>query len=161
LGDIGGEADRNFERSSPLLLPDRIEPYRLLGVYEKFVCGCRDEIVLDFGDNFLRFLVDPITDTIGSQFHGRQFVAKRGYRSVGSETPWKQYLRKKCGWTWLAVNQQGYWDTVLISFDVLVPNILLKAMSSSIYVFTVGPMEKIRAGKSAKPKSNKKSARKI
>jgi Family of unknown function (DUF6334) len=143
----------------PLLLPDRDEPYRLHDVFEKIVDGCRDEIVLDFGDSFLRFSVNADTDTIVGKFHGGTVVAKRGYRSIRSAAPWRQYLNKECGWTWLAINQQGYWDTILISFDAVVPNILLNVMASSIYVFAIGPMEKIVPEKAAKPKNNKKISR--
>jgi hypothetical protein len=45
---------------------------------------------------------------------------------------------------------QGYWDTILIGFDAVVPNILLTTIASSIYVFTVGPMERIIAPTQAK-----------
>ena len=143
----------------PLLVPDRDEPYYLHDVFEKIVLGCRDEIVLDFGDCFLRFKVDANTDTIAGRFHGKAFAVKRGYRRIGATAPWKQYLNQECGWTWLAINQQGYWDTVLLSFDAVVPNILLNVMASSVYVFAIGPMEKLVAGKTAKSKSNKKIAR--
>ena len=145
----------------PLLLPDRDEPYRLHDVLERVVHGCRDEIVLDFGDCHLRFRVDIDTDTVAGEFHRRAFGAKRGYRSIGSAAPWRRYLNKHCGWTWLGLNQQGYWDTILISFDAVVPNVLLNAMASSLYVCSIGPMGRITAGKAAKPKTNTKSARRV
>jgi hypothetical protein len=150
---------RHVSSPDPLLLPDRDEPYRLHDVYQKIVFGCRDEIVLDFGDCFLRFSVDADTDSIASRFHEGTYAAKRGYQSIGSAPPWRQYLNETCGWTWLAINQQGYWVTILISFKSIVPNIMLNAMASSLYVFTIGSMEKITAGKAAKPKNNKKIAR--
>ena len=143
----------------PLLLPVRDEHYRLHDVFEKVVDGCRDEIVLDFGDSCLRFSVDADTDSIMGRFQGTKFSAKRGYQSIISSALWRPYLEEECGWTWLAINQQGYWDTILISFDAVVPNILLNVMASSVYVFAIGPMEKLVAGKTAKSKSNKKIAR--
>jgi Family of unknown function (DUF6334) len=146
-------------RLDPLLIPDRDEPYRLHDVFEKLVDGCRDEIVLDFGDSFLRFRVDVDTDAIIGRFYVQPFEVSRGYQRVGAAVPWGKHLNKAIGWTWSAINQQGYWDTVLISFDTVVPNILLNVMASSLYVFTIGPMEKIVARKAAKPKNDKKNER--
>jgi len=147
----------NTSLDSPLL-PDRDEPYQLRDVFEKRVYGLRDEIVLDFGDCFLQFKAEIDDDTITGQFHGRPFNSRRRYRSIGSAAPWRRYLKKECGWIWFALSQQGYWDTILISFDAVVPNILLYVMASSIHVFTIGPMERIVAEKVAKPKNNKKTA---
>jgi hypothetical protein len=151
-------SNRHAKTRDPSLLPDRDEPYRLHDVFEKIVDGRRDEIVLDFGDSFLRFGVETEFDTIEGRFHGEAF-AKRGYRSVGSTDPWAPFLNESCGWTWLAVNQQGYWDTVLISFDAVIPNVLLNAMASSLYVFKIGLVEKSAERTTAKSKVNKKSVR--
>ena len=41
---------QTFAGFDPLLLPDRDEPYFLHDVFEKVIDGCRDEIVLSFGD---------------------------------------------------------------------------------------------------------------
>jgi hypothetical protein len=142
----------------PLLLPDRDEPYRLFDVFEKIVYGCRQEIILDLGDSFLRFGVDPDTDSITAQFQGRPFGSKRGYRSMRASAPWSRFLNEECGWTWLAVNQQGYWDSILLSFEAVVPNILLNVMASSIYVFTIGPMEKIAV---KRPRNSKATVTRI
>jgi hypothetical protein len=140
----------------PLLLPERIEPYCLHDVCEKVVDGRRDEIVLDFGDSFLSFVVEPDHDTVACRFHDKPFVSKRSFRRVGTESPWSQYIDKECGWTWLAVNQQGYWDTVLISFDAVIPNVALNVMASSFYVFQLGSTDQ---SKTSKPKANRKNGR--
>lgn len=134
--------NRQIGRHDPLLLPDRDEPYCLHDVYEKIDLCCRDEVVLDLGDSCLRFRVNPDTDEIVSRFQHKPFVARNGFERIGSSSLWSRFLNKTCGWTWLAVNQQGYWDTVLISFDGIVPNVLLNAMASSLYIFDIGPMEK-------------------
>ena len=141
-----------------LLLPDRDEPYGLVEVYEKLKYGLRDEIILDFGDCFLQFGVNPDTDSIVPRFHGRKFASRRGYRSVGGAAPWSRYLGEECGWTWLAINQQGYWDTALISFDAVIPNILLNVMASSLYVCAIGPLDTIVAS-TGKSKSKKETAK--
>lgn len=51
--------------------------------------------------------------------------------------PWKKLLGKELGWTWVAINQQGYRDSVMLSFDGIVPTILLHVIASSIEVFTI------------------------
>jgi hypothetical protein len=128
---------RHPQNDDPLLLPPRDTPYVLRDVLEKTVYGCRDELILNLGDCFLRFRVDNDTDTITSQFRPLPFRSKRGYRSVQSAKPWKKYVGKECGWTWLAWNQQGYLDSVLLSFDGIEPNVLLQTIASSIDVFMV------------------------
>jgi hypothetical protein len=146
-------------KRDPLLLPERDQPYRLRAVYEKIVHGCRDQLLLDFGDCFLRFSVDADTDSISSEFQARALASKRGYRSIGDAAPWKDYVNETCGWTWLAVNQQGYWDTILISFETVIPNLLLHAIASSLYVLPIGPLEEIADSKSVKSKKNNKASR--
>jgi len=126
----------------PLLLPPRETPYVLSDVLEKRVYGCRDELILNLGDCSLRFKVDIDTDTITSQFQPSSFRAKKGYVSIQAAELWKKFVGKECGWTWLAWNQQGYLDTVLISFDGIEPNVLLNTFGSSIEVHMVSLVEK-------------------
>lgn len=119
-------------RADPLLLPPRETPYFLSDVLEKMVDGCRDELILNLGDCFLRFGVDIDTDSVTSQFQPLPFRGKKGHASVQPARPWEKHLRKKLGWTWFAVNQQGYMDSVLSSFDGIGPNVLLQALASSM-----------------------------
>jgi hypothetical protein len=128
---------RHPQNGDPLLLPPRDAPYLLHDVLEKVVYGCRDELILNLGDCFLQFKVDSDTDTIVGQFRPLPFRAKKGYRSIQTAKPWKKYLGKECGWTWLAWNQEGYPDGVLLSFDGIEPTVLLQTIASSIDVFTV------------------------
>lgn len=134
----------------PLLLPNRDKPYRLDDVFEKVICGfCRAELILNFGDCWLCLKADPDFDTITAQFHRKKFSSARRYHSIGSQEPWRQYLNQNIGWTWIGVNQQGYWDSILINFDfrAIVPNILLYVMGSSIAVFSVVPPQLPGQGK--------------
>jgi len=123
--------------ADPMLLPPREAPYVLKDVLEKVVYGCRDEIILNLEDCYLRFGVDIDTDTLTSKFQPSPFRAAKGYTSVRSAEPWKKLVGKECGWTWLAVNQQGYLDSVLVSFDGIEPNVLLQTIASSVEVFRV------------------------
>ena len=147
------------QNEDPLLLPSRDAPYVLHDVLEKMVYGCREELILDLGDCFLRFGVDDNTDTIASRFQPSPFRAKKGYRSIQSDKPWKKYVGKECGWTWLAWNQQGYLDSVLLGFEGIEPNVLLQTIASSIDVFTVSlvkPKDASGSSKSGKHEANGK-----
>ncbi|MBI3410747.1 MAG: hypothetical protein HY040_20620 [Planctomycetes bacterium] len=148
---------RQPETYDPLLLPPRDAAYRLHDVFEKKVDGCRDELILDFGDCILTFEVDIDTDTISGQFQRGRFKPTNGYESVQAFRPWKKYIGKQCGWTWFAVNQQGYVDSALISFEGIEPNILLHVIASSMELFVINAMP--RAIASVKKKGRKPSAK--
>jgi hypothetical protein len=122
---------------SPALLPDREEPYVLRDVHERMIEGCRGELVLQWDNGFLLFRADGDTDSLEAEYHEGAFVVSGKYRSLRSCTPWSEYLGKSCGWTWLAVDQEGYWDGALLSFDGIIPNVLLNVTASSICVFSV------------------------
>jgi hypothetical protein len=153
------ELARHPQDADLLLLPPRETLYVLEDVLEKIVLRCRDELILALGDSFVRFGVNIDTDTITSEFQPGRLRTRKGYRSVGSEKPWKSYVGKKCGWTWLAWNQQGYLDSTLLSFDGIVPGVLLQTIASSIEVFTISPVERLHApgpGKGGQRKANGK-----
>jgi hypothetical protein len=122
---------------SPALLPDREEPYVLRDVYERMIEGCRGELVLQWDNGFLSFRADGDTDSLEAEYHEGILAPSGNYRSLRSYTPWSEYLGKNCGWTWLAVDQEGYWDGALLSFDDIIPNVLLNVSASSIGVFSI------------------------
>ena len=122
---------------SPALLPDREAPYVLRGVYERVVDGCRIELVLQWDGGYLVFRAETDTDSLEADYHEGDLTSSRKYRPLGSVSPWAEYIGKECGWTWIAFNQQGYCDSALISFDGIVPCVLLNVMASSIDVFPV------------------------
>ena len=142
--------DRSLVTTDPMLLPPRDEPYVLKDVLEKTVHGCRDAIALDLGDCWLRIGVDINYDTLLFRFQSRPFKPTKRWVSLRNSEPWKKCTGKECGWTWLAVNQQGYLDTMLISFDGIEPSIMLQAIASSIEVFTISPAKTAAVVKPAK-----------
>jgi hypothetical protein len=121
---------------NPTLLPSRDAPYVLGGVYEEMADGFRHEIILDFGECYLLVHVDEDTDALGVQFGDSSFKPSPACNKVSSDAPWCRWVGKECEWTWVAVNQQGYYDTVLFSFDGIVPSVLLHAIGSSIWIFS-------------------------
>jgi hypothetical protein len=121
----------------PMLLPPREAPYQLNAAYELVEDGCRDEIVLDWGNSHLIVRVDGDWDTLNAEFRGQPFEPTNAYRSLGGDAPWKRLVGKECDWTWVAINKQGYCDMILMSFDVMVPQLILHALASSIEVLSV------------------------
>ena len=145
--------DESLVTTDPMLLPSRDEPYVLKGVFEKTVHGCRDAVVLDLGDCCLRIGVNIDYDTLLFRFQSRPFRPSKRWASLRDASPWKECTGKECGWTWLAVNQQGYLDTALISFDGIEPSIMLQAIASSIEVFTIAPAKTeavVKAGRNGR-----------
>lgn len=122
---------------SPALLPDREEPYVLRDVHERMIEGCRGELVLQWDNGFLLFRADSDTDSLEVEYQEGAFASSGKYRSLRSSSPWSEYIGKSCGWTWLAVDQEGYWDSALLSFDDIIPNVLLNVTASSIGVFSI------------------------
>jgi hypothetical protein len=122
---------------SPALLPERENPYVLRDVYERMTGDCRAELILQWDGGYLLFRADIDTDSLEVEFQEGGLAPTRKNRSLRSASPWNEYIGKECGWTWLAINQQGYCDSALFSFDGIVPCVLLNVMASSINVFSV------------------------
>jgi hypothetical protein len=121
---------------NPVLVPDRDAQYRLRGVYESIVDGCRDELVLAFDGASLTFRADPDTDTLESRFAGTEFRPSPDHRPL-SGSAFDRAAGTELGWSWLALNQQGYCDSALLSFGGITPNILVHVIGSSIRVFGI------------------------
>lgn len=63
-------------------------------------------------------------------------ITAAGRRALGSAA-WSKLIGKKCEWSWVACNQQGYRDSVMLAFDGIVPTVLLCVMASSIEVYSI------------------------
>lgn len=123
---------------NPTLVPERDAPYRLGGVFELVVDGCRDELVLAFDHATLVFRADPDTDALDVRYLEADFHPLPEHRSLTS-TAFDQFFGAELGWSWLAINQQGYCDTALLSFNGIIPNVMAHVIASSIAVFGIGP----------------------
>ncbi len=123
-----------------LLLPERDRPYIVRGVFAHLVDRCRNEFVLDLGDCHLRVRVNEDDDSLRPEFLDTTFDPRSGYDILNSATPWDGVLGKECGWTWVGINQQGYTDSVILSFAGIVPTVLLHVIASSIHVFSIVPV---------------------
>jgi len=122
-------------------LPDREAPYVLKHVYERIVDGCRQDMIFDFGDSHLFVHVDEDTDSFVVDFVDSVFFPEAACSKIDSTAPWHRWLGKECGWTWTAHNSQGYLDSFMMSFDGVVPNVLIYAIASSAEVYLITPLE--------------------
>jgi len=135
------------------LLPEREEDYVLKDVFEKEVYGTRAELIFDFGDCYLKFGVDNDTDQIVPEFNAIAFRKGKTHRSLQRAEPWKQAVGQRIGWTWLAMNQQGYCDTAMLSFGDIVPSIMLHVLGSSVQIFEIKERSEGTKGGDTKRKS--------
>lgn len=151
---------RHLDGNNPALLPPREAPYVLKDVFEKRLYGCRDELILELDDGFLRFGVDSETDTVTGSFEPSAFARTKEYQRLRSAKPWKKLAGKWCTRTWLAVDEQGYWDMVLIGFDDgIEPSVLLQSVDSSLKVLVIKPAEKAKKAEKAKRSPSAKSGK--
>lgn len=49
-----------------------------------------------------------------------------------ADTPWSRFIGKPFFWGWLTVNQQGFVDGVLVSFDGVLPEVGVSVVASSL-----------------------------
>lgn len=78
------------------------------------------------GDDSIAFKVTPSAEAdIGSSIDTSHFEH------------WKSVIGKSFGWGWITINQQGYCDGLLISFEGTHPQLLLTGMASSLAVSIV------------------------
>ena len=125
---------------NPLLLPQREAPYCLRGVFELVLDGCRNEVVLDLGECYFVIRVNQDIDALDVQFLDTKFTPNSKYCSINSITPWNSFVGKEYGWSWIAINQQGYNDSIMLSFASIIPSILLHVIASSIRIFSLIPV---------------------
>jgi hypothetical protein len=52
--------------------------------------------------------------------------------AVPSSPTWSGLIGKPMGWGWLVVNQQGYLDSVLLSFGGVVPEVAIIVVASAL-----------------------------
>ncbi len=130
----------SLEKRSAALLPSRDAPFRLQTAYEGWRHGCREALILQWDEGHLWFRANPDDDTLEVKFHEANFAPTAEFQASSSPL-WANYIGREFGWSWSAINQQGYRDSVLLSFDGIIPNLLLYVIGSSIQVFTIARAE--------------------
>ncbi len=57
---------------------------------------------------------------------------------LSSSSFWRDFLGLPFGWGWIATNQQGYRDAVLLSFAGIIPQVMLEVIASSMKLHRIG-----------------------
>lgn len=110
---------------------------RLRSVFEQIEHDCRTKLVLNFGDKSLVFLAIADDDSLDISTERTEKRSRPGRRALGNLEPWRSVIGKAFGWGWITVNQQGYCDGALLSFDGIEPGILLTVAASSIRIHRI------------------------
>jgi len=93
--------------------------------------GCVDRIVFDFGKSRLSVRADGDDDSLDLGVESKDSKGA-GWVDLTRRNPWRHCVGKPFGWGWVAVNQQGYPDGLLISFGNIRPQLMLNVVASSI-----------------------------
>jgi hypothetical protein len=113
------------------------EDLRLVGVFERITDGCRDVIVLKFPDAVLALAVDADTDTIEVRCHDAASFDLADLTCINDAPPWPSLCGKSFGWGWVTINQQGYQDGVVLSFNGLEPSVMLNVAAASLGMYSI------------------------
>jgi len=111
-----------------------VEPEILGIVYEKITDECREALALQFKTKRLLFTANPDDDAISVRCEDTPLLNSSAWMRLDAKKPWKSLIGTVFGWGWITINQQGYCDGVLLSFDGLLPTIMLCVIGSSITV---------------------------
>lgn len=105
----------------------------------------QNRVILDFERGELVVQGDPDDDSIEVRFVNQGETESTQAVLVGHLDPWASFIGKPFGWGWITVNQQGYCDGLLLSFDGIDPQLLLIVAASALVVSTVTRREFTRS----------------
>jgi len=92
------------------------------------------EVLMHFGPNALRIFANPDDDTLDIE----TVKWNQDVETVTQERmPWAMFMGKPFGWGWVAINQQGYCDSILFSFNDAYPQLALTVVASEIKISAV------------------------
>ena len=114
----------------------RTESARLVDVLERLDDGQCDSVALVFSTQALILKANGDNDTIVvATVPANEPLS--GFRPSLDPT-WARLRGKEFGWGWVTVNQQGYCDGVLLSFETLEPCVLINVIASSLKTQPIG-----------------------
>ncbi len=113
-----------------------VQGHALRRIQQVILEGSLASLTFDFGSMFLTAKANEDDDTVDIAISPSNQLATDG-TDVSGVQPWSDFIGRSFGWGWLIVNQQGYNDGVLLSFDGIDPQLLLNVIASSIKVSRV------------------------
>lgn len=118
------------EALSPLLSNfRRIDGQTFRTVRRVYDQGSLARVILDFDHISLTIEARSEDDEVWTE--EITAIPKVGIEADRSQ-PWSTFIGKTFGWGWVTINQQGYCDGVLLSFDDITPQVMLNVVASSI-----------------------------
>jgi hypothetical protein len=94
-----------------------------------------EEMILAFGMDGLFFACDEDLDKLTLRFEELSDI--EDVEDLTTDAAWNRFLGKEFFWGWLTINQQGYNDGALLSFDGVVPEIGLNVVASEFEVLEI------------------------
>jgi hypothetical protein len=91
---------------------------------------------LGFGE--MSFTVKAREDDDTVEFWTEETAAVIAGIDASKSQPWCGLIGKPFGWGWVAINQQGYCDGILLSFGGIDPQVMLNVIASSTKEITLG-----------------------
>ena len=106
----------------------------LQNVWQVHSEGSVDRLILDFNSTSLVISANEDDDSIECSAVNAPFVDEGCRLDVSDREPWKNFIGSSFGWGWVTVNQQGYCDGLLLSFEGIAPQVVLNVIASSLKV---------------------------
>jgi len=110
----------------------RVSGQILRAVWRVVVDGSVERVLLDFDQISLVVEADPNTDTVELWAEDKTKIRAADRMDASDSPTWRSVMGRSFGWGWITMNQQGYCDGVLLSFDGITPQIMLNVTASSI-----------------------------
>jgi hypothetical protein len=121
------------------------KPEVLRAVYERETHGSRDELVLLFTSRALVFQANAEDDTISVRAKNvASYKTNESFRESNAAV-WQPLIGRAFGWGWITINQQGYCDGALLSFDGISPGVSLGVVASSIDISRVAHLDEVKS----------------
>ena len=114
-----------------------LDGLKLTSVEEERVDGMLVGIVLRFGLRAVLIKAEPDDDTIDFRIANHSTFELDRDNDASTLQPWCSFLDKEFGWGWVLINQQGYLDGLVLSFGVIVPQLLISTVASSLKLLQV------------------------
>lgn len=99
-------------------------------VRQAWAHGNLERVVLDFGAGVL--IVDAEAHDDSINFRCEEANCSTDAQLGTSGGFWQDFIGRTFGWGWITVNQQGYCDGLLLSFDGIEPQVSMSVVASSI-----------------------------
>jgi len=126
--------DQNLDSDLDHLLSEfqGIDRQVLRAVWRVYTEASLGKIALGFEKDTLVVEAVSFDDTITIHLISNNDRNIDGWIDASHSKPWSSFIGKTFGWGWITINQQGYLDGVLLSFDGIIPQVMLIVMASSI-----------------------------